>query len=620
MPVRYLPLTPTVARNLGDLEELGLLPYRPSPIGALFTGLARALLPWAQAREMRRLEEEERKRERTERLGALLPLYPAGTEAARQVFEAYKESAGLPPTVPPPPEEPERALNLARSRIGIMSQILQMPPEVYPAARELALSVGINLPETPPTDPSSQLQFVQNAMVILRETPPNFRPAMAQLMQRMGQKWGVQLPSDLLSMTETPEEQRERELIETEIRLKKLQLQTAEEQRKPLREVLSEPARNFIASRYPQLLDLPLYMAEPAIGGLVKDIATGDLQPARDVLSESAINWLKENLKFTDEQINRLTVADIKNRFPHLLLGTGTIAEMFGDEWANIVRQLPYLAPFGKMWATPDLVAQVVGAAMDFSMKSLDVTRAYLLNVQKQLDDAVTKGASPEWVGHLIGIYNGLAPTVGLAPISEQQARTMIERAANMLKLTEMEKQMRITQALTNIEATRQRVQISAFNAAETARHHRALESLRASGLALSAQGLALRAQEAERRARESYARDVKWATDRARQDWEKIPIDQPFTVIVDGKPVTFKRRLRAVRSGVEEQFVLLDPKGAEISVVPPHLAEHIRSAFIEQRAQQYLRALTPQQEDKPKESPKPQPKTTQPKVKIRRL
>jgi len=619
MPVRYLPLTPTVARNLGDLEELGLLPYRPSPIGALFTGLARALLPWAQAREMRRLEEEERRKERAERLARLLPLYPTGTPEFEQAFREYQQLEGL-PTIPPPPQRPEEQLAIAANRLGILSQMAKLPPEFYPVARELAKGAGLNLPETPPTDPNTQFQFVTEFFKLVKDMPPSFRPLATRMVRDIAQRHNINIPEEFLTMTETPEEQRERELIETEIRLKKLQTQTIEEQRKPLREVLSEPARNFIASRYPQLLDLPLYMAEPAIGGLVKDIVAGDLQPARDVLSESAINWLKENLKFTDEQINRLTVADIKNRFPHLLLGTGTIAEMFGDEWANIVRQLPYLAPFGKMWATPDLVAQVVGAAMDFSMKSLDVTRAYLLNVQKQLDDAVTKGASPEWVGHLIGIYNGLAPTVDLAPITEQQARAMIERAANMLKLTEMEKQMRIQQALTNIEATRQRVQISAFNAAETARHHRVLEGLRAQGLALSAQGLALRTQEAERRARESYARDVKWATDRARQDWEKIPLDQPFTVIVDGKPVTFKRRLRAVRSGVEEQFVLLDPKGAEISVVPPHLAEHIRSAFIEQRAQQYLRALTPQQEDKPKESPKPQPKTTQPKVKIRRL
>ncbi|MCS7186145.1 MAG: hypothetical protein RMK89_04225 [Armatimonadota bacterium] len=575
MPLRYA-YTPQVLQNLADLEQLGLLPYRPSPFAAILSGLARGLLPLAQVREARRLEEEEKRRERAQALGQLLPMYEPGTPEAQRAFEVYREVAGLPATIPAPPPDPERQLRLAQARVGILAQVANLPPEHYQVARQITSAVGIELPETPPVDPEAQMRFINTMMTTLRQTPPQLRPAIAQTLQAIGQRWNVPLPDDLLTMTETEQERMEREYTSAQIALAKAQARTAEDQSRPLKDVLPEDVQGIVKQRYGESwLNLPLYMAEPMVTQLVKEVSVGDLQPATQVLPPSAINWLKTEMKLTEEQIARLTVADIKNRFPQLLLGSGTVAEMFGNEWMNIVRQHPFLAPLGRMWATPEVVAQVIGAIGDIYANAQNLTRQYLLNVQKQLEDAVTRGASPEYIGYLIGVYNGLAPQAGLQLIDDERARRMMEQAGKLLNISVAELQLRMQKILFDMKATAERLQISRAQAAETARHHRVMEGLAATRLTEQVAG--------------RHQQVIRWAYERAAKDWDAII----------NNPMTMQELIQHFQSQNKRQPTPVD-------------WDRMRNEFIRGQAMRYLQFMFPQRTQQPKTQQKPQRKPQQ--------
>lgn len=436
MPVRGLMslLSPPVMRNLADLQEIGLLPYRPSPFAGLLSGLAQALQPLAAVREARRQEEEEQRQQRLAELSALARFYPEG-QIPQPLWEQVRQVARLPEGVPPPPVAPETELQ--RRLLG-----LRVGREEFGLERERRF--------LPLEEKDWQLTLDLKAHQI-RRGEIDIEQARAELQEYLATR-----PFRL-------------RLYEATANLKDLEVRDAQAAleigQRPLREVLGITEEQVPPHLRP-FLNLPLSTVRQLrsdTGELLAWLMDPLEQPASTVLPAEAVErWKKRGIDLT-----KIPLRDLKVVAPDILRAPYTLREVMGDQWEQWRQQYPLLEALADMPATPELVLSVHDVITKDQNAKKAVARQLIDDYDRRINEAASKGALAELVAVWIGSRNVLAREIGVPEIDPQTAQRLLSSAAILFQINVLKQTLNIQKLQTDIQrgqvtiaATMERLQL----------------------------------------------------------------------------------------------------------------------------------------------------------------
>jgi hypothetical protein len=363
-----------VLQHISQTEDIGLLPYRPTPLASVLSGIARALLPLAMVRQARALEQERQRQQRLAELAPIIAQYPAG-QVPEQLWREYTQLAGV--EVPPPPEPPEAALRRRLLELEVTRAERFLPYE------EEQMKLGI--------------QQIQQGLV---KGELDIETAQERLRQ-MREEW------DFVRQ------------------FRGLELERLRAENRPLREVAPELVQR-LPDRLKGLADLPAWQVamlnQAGILGLITDEF---LQPASVLLSESQ----REKLRAQGIDPDRVSLGTMFKVMPDYFRATKTVKEAFGDRWGEIVRQDPALELLSDLPATPEILFSLFDLRIKDEQLRKQTARQLYDDILRQLSKAQTDGAPPEVVGDLIYRHNLLAQELGLPIIGDEQAKQIISSA-----------------------------------------------------------------------------------------------------------------------------------------------------------------------------------------------
>jgi hypothetical protein len=363
-----------VLQSIAQTEDIGLLPYRPTPLASVLSGIARALLPLAMVRQARALEQERQRQQRLAELAPIIAQYPAG-QVPEQLWREYTQLAGV--EAPPPPEPPEAALRRRALELEVTRAERFLPYE------EEQMKLGI--------------QQIQQGLV---KGELDIETAQERLRQ-MREEW------DFVRQ------------------FRGLELERLRAENRPLSEVAPD-----LVQRLPKglrgLANLPMWqlalLNQTGILGIMTDEF---LQPASVLLSESQREKLRAQGIDPDEV--RLGIA--LKVMPDYFRATKTVKEAFGDQWSEIVKQDPALELLSDLPATPEIMFSLFDLRIKDEQLRKQTARQLYDDILRQLSKALTDGATPEVVGDLIYRHNQLARELDLPVISDEQAKQIISSA-----------------------------------------------------------------------------------------------------------------------------------------------------------------------------------------------
>ncbi len=431
MPVRGLMslLSPPVMRNLADLQEIGLLPYRPSPFAGLLSGLVQALQPLAAVREARRQEEEEQRQRRLAELLTTMQQYPPG-QIPPELWEEYQRVARLPTGVQPPPEDPEAALR--RRLLGV-----QVAREELGLQRE-------------------------------REFLPFERKDWELTLQEKGQRVRLreisieQAAADLREFLETAPIRRR--ILEATANLKELESRDAqaalEMGERPLREVLGIPDEQ-VPPHLRSFLDMPLRavrLLRSDAGELLTWMLDPLEQPASTVLPAEVVeSWKKRGVDLT-----KIPIRDLKTIAPDLLRAPRTVREVMGERWTELTRQYPYLEALADSPATPELILSLHDVFVKDEATKQQIARQLIDDYDRRINEGAAKGAPPALMGMWIGSRNALARELKLPEIDSQTAERLIASATVVWQLNVQKQALDVAKVGVQIQQARTAMVVSA--------------------------------------------------------------------------------------------------------------------------------------------------------------
>jgi hypothetical protein len=389
----FLPVLQTIAQT----EDIGLLPYRPTPVASVLSGIARALLPLAMVRQARALEQERQRQQRLAELAPIIAQYPAG-QVPEQLWREYTQLAGV--EAPPPPEPPEAALRRRLMELEVTRAERFLPYE------EEQMKLGI--------------QQIQQGLV---KGELDIETARERLRQ-MREEW------DFVR------------------KFRGLELERLRAETRPLSEVAPD-----LVQRLPKglrgLANIPMWqlalLNQTGILGIMTDEF---LQPASVLLSESQ----REKLRAQGIAPDEVGLGIALKVMPDYFRATKTVKEAFGDRWSEIVKQDPALELLSDLPATPEIMFSLFDLRIKDEQLRKQTARQLYDDILRQLSKALTDGATPEVVGDLIYRHNQLARELGLPIISGEQEKQIISSAAAVWTLKVRKEALNTTKLQVDIQ------------------------------------------------------------------------------------------------------------------------------------------------------------------------
>jgi hypothetical protein len=386
-----------VLQHISQTEDIGLLPYRPTPLASVLSGIARALLPLAMVRQARALEQERQRQQRLAELAPIIAQYPAG-QVPEQLWREYTQLAGV--EAPPPPEPPEAALRRRLLELEVTRAERFLPYE------EEQMKLGI--------------QQIQQGLV---KGELDIETAQERLRQ-MREDW------DFVRQ------------------FRGLELERLRAENRPLREIAPD-----LVQRLPKglrgLADIPMWqlalLNQTGILGIMTDEF---FQPASVLLSESQREKLRAQGIDPDEV--RLGIA--LKVMPDVFRATKTVKEAFGNRWNEIIKQDPALELLSDLPATPEILFSLFDLRIKDEQLRKQTARQLYDDILRQLSKAQTDGASPEAIGDLIYRHNQLAQELGLPIIGDEQAKQIISSAVAIWTLKVRKEALNTTKLQVDIQ------------------------------------------------------------------------------------------------------------------------------------------------------------------------
>jgi hypothetical protein len=386
-----------VLQHISQTEDIGLLPYRPTPLASVLSGIARALLPLAMVRQARALEQERQRQQRLAELAPIIAQYPAG-QVPEQLWREYTQLAGV--EAPPPPEPPEAALRRRLLELEVTRAERFLPYE------EEQMKLGI--------------QQIQQGLV---KGELDIETAQERLRQ-MREDW------DFVRQ------------------FRGLELERLRAENRPLREIAPD-----LVQRLPKglrgLADIPMWqlalLNQTGILGIMTDEF---FQPASVLLSESQREKLRAQGIDPDEV--RLGIA--LKVMPDVFRATKTVKEAFGNRWNEIIKQDPALELLSDLPATPEILFSLFDLRIKDEQLRKQTARQLYDDILRQLSKAQTDGASPEAIGDLIYRHNLLAQELGLPIIGDEQAKQIISSAVAIWTLKVRKEALNTTKLQVDIQ------------------------------------------------------------------------------------------------------------------------------------------------------------------------
>jgi hypothetical protein len=389
----FLPVLQTIAQT----EDIGLLPYRPTPVASVLSGIARALLPLAMVRQARALEQERQRQQRLAELAPIIAQYPAG-QVPEQLWREYTQLAGV--EAPPPPEPPEAALRRRLMELEVTRAERFLPYE------EEQMKLGI--------------QQIQQGLV---KGELDIETAQERLRQ-MREEW------DFVRQ------------------FRGLELERLRAENRPLREVAPELVQR-LPDRLKGLADLPAWQVamlnQSGILGLMVDEF---VLPASQFLTESQKRWLQER-GINPDQISFGTLVKV---MPDVFRATRTVKEAFGDRWQRVVQQYPFVEAMGDLPATPEIIFSLHDLYIKDEQSRKQTARQLYDDVLRRLSEAQQKGAPASLVGAWIAQHNILARELGLPEISPQEAQQIIGTAATLYDINVKKQSLSLVKTQVDIQ------------------------------------------------------------------------------------------------------------------------------------------------------------------------
>jgi hypothetical protein len=389
----FLPVLQTIAQT----EDIGLLPYRPTPLASVLSGIARALLPLAMVRQARALEQERQRQQRLAELAPIIAQYPAG-QVPEQLWREYTQLAGV--EAPPPPEPPEAALRRRALELEVTRAERFLPYE------EEQMKLGI--------------QQIQQGLV---KGELDIETAQERLRQ-MREEW------DFVRQ------------------FRELDLERLRAENRPLSEVAPD-----LVQRLPKglrgLANIPMWQLALLNQTGILGIMTNEfLQPASVLLSESQ----REKLRAQGIDPDEVGLGIALKVMPDYFRATKTVKEAFGDRWSEIVRQDPALELLSDLPATPEIMFSLFDLRIKDEQLRKQTARQLYDDILRQLSKALTDGATPEVVGDLIYRHNQLARELGLPIISGEQEKQIISSAVAVWTLKVRKEALNTTKLQVDIQ------------------------------------------------------------------------------------------------------------------------------------------------------------------------
>jgi hypothetical protein len=366
-----------VLQSIAQTEDIGLLPYRPTPLASVLSGIARALLTLAMVRQARALEQERQRQQRLAELAPIIAQYPAG-QVPEQLWREYTQLAGV--EAPPPPEPPEAAL------------------------RRRALELEVTRAE----------QFLPYELEQMRLGVEQIRQG---------------LTAGQISIEEAQERLRQmREEWDLVRQFRGLELERLRTENRPLREVAPDLVQR-LPDRLKGLADLPAWqVAMLKQSGILGLMADEFVLPASQFLTDSQKRWLQER-GINPDQISFGILVKV---MPDVFRATKTVKETFGDRWQQVVRQFPFVEAMGDLPATPEIIFSLHDLYIKDEQSRRQTARQIYDDILRRLSEAQQKGAPASLVGAWIAQHNILARELGLPEISPQEAQQIIGTAATL--------------------------------------------------------------------------------------------------------------------------------------------------------------------------------------------
>lgn len=387
-----------VMQNIAQMEDVGLLPYQPTPLATLLSGIARGLLPIAMVRQARQLEQERRRQQRLQELERAITQYPAG-QVPQPLWQEFVQLAGLPSETPPPPEDPLRQLQREALELDITRARRFMPYE------EQQYQLGIQQLQQQLRRGEIDIETAQERLQQLRE---------------------------------------EREYVN---RFRQLDWERAQFETRTLEEVNPELA-NQLPERLRGLAKVPMWqLAMLNQSGFLGLLTDEFMQPAGQFLSEG----VKERLKGQGIDPDRISLGAALKLFPDAFRATRTVRESFWTNWEQLIKQFPFIEGLGDLPATPEIMFSIHDLFIKDEAARRQAARQLFEDVSRDISNAIKNGAPPELIGSKIATHNRLARELGLPEIGDDEARQIIETATVLWNLNVKKQALSVDKLQTDI-------------------------------------------------------------------------------------------------------------------------------------------------------------------------